>query len=114
LNIQIKLETNTAQQIVWFNPGGTRIDGRFTSASIQIVGEAWGGSGVFTLVTRVATGCEPIALAGAATFTISAKNQFGINITNVPDLGLKLTTAEGSDLTLIAHVYFGDKPWPSA
>lgn len=112
----IRLHPAEVQDIVWFrDPTGRPADGRFYSLSVQLVAATTGWTNAdYDFVTRVSDSAEPELLTGATQLTASVRSAIRLDVTNLWDVGLKLTTAEASDFVLHAHAYFGDKPWPSA
>lgn len=113
----LRLYPAEAQNIVWLrDSAGRPADGRFYSLSVQLVADASGTwtNADYDFVTRVSESASPELISGATQLTASVRSVFRLDVTNLWDVGLKLTTADSSDFVLHAHAYFGDKPWPSA
>jgi len=103
----IKLYANETENTVWLtDERGASVGGRKV-VSVQIVGPIAWATAVYQVVGRLAPVCAAVALPGIKPLTAAQPFAFQFDVTGIPEVGLKLTTAEGSTLELDAYVFVG-------
>lgn len=98
-----KLQANETEDTVWFStPAGAKY------VSFQVVGPVAWATAVYKVVGRVDPECVSVDLPGAKFITAAQPYSFQVNIHAIRQVGLKLSTPEGSTLELQAFAFFGE------
>lgn len=100
---QVKVYAYETQSIAWFGTGGV---GRVMSIQVVGPGTTWSAA-ILTVVGRVHPNCPPVALLGVKPITASLPYAMQFDIAGYSDIGLQVTTVNGSSVELDAYAVLG-------